>query len=150
MTGSRSLLIAGATGYIGGLLARALRDDGRSVRCLVRDPSARRRDLERIGCEVVQGDVLEPSTLGAALDGVGSAYYLVHSMGRGGDGDFAERDAAAPSNFAGRGRGGGVERIVYLGGLGERRLRAPAQPPADGRGSRRRPASRSPTSAPRS
>ncbi len=88
------------------------------MRCLVRDP-ARAADLERIGCEVVQGDVLEPSTLGDALAGVGSAYYLVHSMGRGGDAGFAERDARGAENFGSAASAAGVERIVYLGGLGE-------------------------------
>ena len=112
------MLVAGATGYIGGLLARALRDDGVAVRCLVRDPS-RAADLDRIGCEVVKGDVLEPDTLGPALDGIETAYYLVHSMGRGGDADFAARDRAAASNFAAAAKAAGVGRLVYLGGLGD-------------------------------
>ena len=112
------MLVAGATGYIGGLLARALRDDGHAVRCLVRDPD-RARDLERLGCELVKGDVLEPDTLGAALEGIETAYYLVHSMGRGSDGDFAERDQRAGSNFAEAARQAEVGRLIYLGGLGE-------------------------------
>ncbi|HEV2789881.1 MAG TPA: hypothetical protein VGV69_01110, partial [Solirubrobacterales bacterium] len=47
------------------------------------------------------------------------AYYLVHSMGRGADGDFAERDREGAENFAAAAATAGVERIVYLGGLGE-------------------------------
>jgi uncharacterized protein YbjT (DUF2867 family) len=75
--------------------------------------------LERIGVEVVEGDVLEADTLSPALEGIRLAYYLVHSMGRGGDSDFAERDARAAANFATAAQEAGVERIVYLGGLGE-------------------------------
>jgi uncharacterized protein YbjT (DUF2867 family) len=110
--------VAGATGYIGGLLAEALRDDGRAVRCLVRDP-ARARHLEALGCEIVRGDVLEAETLEGALDGVAIAYYLVHSMGRGSDGEFAERDRRGAGNFADAARAAGLQRLVYLGGLGD-------------------------------
>lgn len=111
-------LIAGATGYVGGLLADRLIADGRPVRCLVRSPE---RAAERLGgrCEIVRGDVLEPATLAAALEGVAVAYYLVHSMGRGGDANFEERDRRGARNFAEAARTAGVERIIYLGGLGE-------------------------------
>ena len=112
------MLVAGATGYIGGLLARALREDGRAVRCLVRDP-ARARDLEAIGCEVVRGDVLDAATLPDALAETEIAYYLVHSMGRGGGADFAERDRRGAANFAAAAGAAGVGRLIYLGGLGE-------------------------------
>ncbi len=118
MADQADVLIAGATGYIGGLLARALRDDGVAVRALARDRS-RAGELERIGVEVIEGDVLEPETLAPALDGIRVAYYLVHSMGRGGDSDFAARDARAAQNFAGAAATAGVQRIVYLGGLGD-------------------------------
>ena len=116
--GEPDVLIAGATGYIGGLLAEALRDDGVAVRALARS-RPRAGELERIGCEVVEGDVLEAETLPPALEGIRIAYYLVHSMGRGGDADFAERDARAARNFAAAADAAGVERIVYLGGLGD-------------------------------
>jgi uncharacterized protein YbjT (DUF2867 family) len=112
------VLVAGATGYIGGLLAQALRRDDAAVRCLVRDP-ARAEHLERIGCELIRGDVLEPGTLEPALEGIETAYYLVHSMGRGGDANFAERDRVAAGNFAAAASAAGVERLIYLGGLGE-------------------------------
>lgn len=112
------ILVAGATGYIGNLLAHALADEGHEVRCLVRNP-AKAKDLEAAGCEIVKGDVLEPDTLGPALAGIELAYYLVHSMGRGSDGDFAARDKRAAANFAGAAANAGTARIVYLGGLGE-------------------------------
>lgn len=114
----RKLLVAGATGYIGRLLALELAAAGRDVRCLVRDRS-RAGDLANVGCEIVHGDVLEPGTLGGALEGVKVAYYLVHSMGRGADSDFAARDRLAAHNFATAAAEAGVDLIVYLGGLTE-------------------------------
>jgi uncharacterized protein YbjT (DUF2867 family) len=112
------IAVAGSTGYIGGLLSRRLVEDGQEVRALARNPE-RADDLRAAGCEVRQADALEPETLGPALEGAEVAYYLVHSMGRGGDGDFAERDHRAAANFATAAAEVGVQRIVYLGGLGE-------------------------------
>ena len=112
------IAVAGATGYIGGLLCRRLCDEGRDVRALARSPE-RAAGLKEAGCEVLRADVLEPETLGPALAGVDVAYYLVHSMGRGSDGDFAERDHRGAENFAAAAATAGVQRIVYLGGLGE-------------------------------
>lgn len=109
---------AGSTGYIGGLLCQRLCADGQEVRALARNPE-RARELREAGCEVLEADVLEPETLGPALEGAEVAYYLVHSMGRGADGDFAERDQAGAENFARAAAAAGVRRIVYLGGLGE-------------------------------
>ncbi len=112
------IAVAGSTGYIGGLLCRRLREDGRDVRALARHPE-RADELKQAGCEVVRADVLEPETLGPALEGVDIAYYLVHSMGRGSGGDFAARDHEGAENFARASAAAGVKRIVYLGGLGE-------------------------------
>ena len=88
------------------------------MRCLARNPE-KARDLEAAGCEVVKGDVLDPASLRWALAGARVAYYLVHSMGRGATTDFAETDLEAATNFAEAAAETGVERIVYLGGLGE-------------------------------
>jgi uncharacterized protein YbjT (DUF2867 family) len=112
------IAVAGATGYIGGLLCRYLCDEGAEVRALARHPE-RAEDLKQAGCEVRRADVLEPETLGPALEGAEVVYYLVHSMGRGADGDFAERDRKGAGNFAAAAAAAGVKRIVYLGGLGE-------------------------------
>ena len=111
-------LVTGATGYIGGLLCRRLAEGGQEVRALARSPE-KAEDLKETGCEVRRADVLEPESLAPALEGVEVAYYLVHSMGRGADGDFAERDHQGAENFATAAAAVGVKRIVYLGGLGE-------------------------------
>jgi len=111
-------LVGGATGFIGGRLAVALGDAGWEVRCLVRDRS-RAADLERRGFELHEGDVLREDTLAGAGRDVDVAYYLVHSMGRGSEGGFAERERAAAEAFASTTLREGVGRVVYLGGLGD-------------------------------
>ena len=109
------MLLTGATGYVGGRLLRKLEQSGRPVRCMARRPEAL---LGRVAdhTEVVGGDILEPSTLRAALAGVATAYYLVHSMAA--SAPFAQADRRGAENFAAATREGGVRRIVYLGGLG--------------------------------
>jgi uncharacterized protein YbjT (DUF2867 family) len=112
------IAVAGATGYVGGELCARLREQGQEVRALARNPS-RAEDLAELGCEVRKADVLAPETLGPALEGADVAYYLVHSMGRGSGGDFAQRDKEGAANFADGAAAAGVRRIVYLGGLGD-------------------------------
>jgi len=114
----RQALVTGATGFIGGRLALELAERGRPVRCLVRDRS-RAKDLAAGGLELVEGDVLDPNSLRGAGEDVEVAYYLVHSMGRGGSGDFEERDRQAAENFARLAAEEGISRVIYLGGLGD-------------------------------
>ena len=84
------VLVTGATGFIGARLAARLASSGREVRCLVRDRGGTRaRELEREGFDLHEGDVLRPETLRGAGHGMDVAYYLIHSMGRGGPRDFA-------------------------------------------------------------
>jgi uncharacterized protein YbjT (DUF2867 family) len=111
-------LVTGATGFIGGKLAVALGDAGHDVRCLVRDRSSAAA-LERRGFELHEGDVLRPETLTGAGRGIDVAYYLIHSMGRGGGSDYGARDREAAGAFAHMARDEGVGRVVYLGGLGD-------------------------------
>jgi uncharacterized protein YbjT (DUF2867 family) len=112
------IAVAGATGYVGGLLCRQLGEEGQKVRSLARHPE-QAGELKDADCELVRADVLEAETLEPALAGVDVAYYLVHSMGRGADGDYAQRDQEGAENFAAAAAAAGVRRIVYLGGLGE-------------------------------
>ena len=109
-------LIAGATGFVGARLAAALGDGDASVRCLVRDPG-RGQELERGGACLHVGDVTEPATLAGAGEGIDVAYYLVHAMASGGD--FAARERQGARNFARMAKREGVERVIYLGGLGD-------------------------------
>lgn len=109
------ILVTGATGYIGGRLLARLEEQTRSVRCLARHPEYLRRRVGP-GTEVVGGDLTRPGTLPAAMRGVSTAYYLVHSMASGDT--FAEEDRLAARAFGEAARGAGVGRIVYLGGLG--------------------------------
>ncbi len=111
------ILLTGATGYVGGRLLAALEAKGHRVRCLARRPEFLASRVSA-GTEVVAGDCLKPETLGAALAGVDTAYYMVHSMGS--TGDFAEQDRAAATNFGRAAKDAGARRIVYLGGLGDR------------------------------
>ena len=76
------ILVTGATGYIGGRLTAALELAGHRVRCLARRPEALRGRAGE-GTDVVRGDCLEPTSLGPALSGVHTAYYLVPMKGRG-------------------------------------------------------------------
>jgi uncharacterized protein YbjT (DUF2867 family) len=115
-------LVTGATGFVGGRLARRLQGDGTEVRCLVRDRgTARARALLEEGFDVRVGDVLEPGSLAGSGNGAEVAYYLVHSMGRGGErSDFAASERQAAAAFAKMAKKEGVERVIYLGGLGEK------------------------------
>jgi uncharacterized protein YbjT (DUF2867 family) len=110
-----TILLTGATGYVGGRLLRALEERGARVRCLARRPEFLRPRLGP-GTEVVQGDVRDAASLRRALEDVGTAYYLVHSMGS--RGRFAEEDRLAAEAFGAAARERGVRRLVYLGGLG--------------------------------
>jgi uncharacterized protein YbjT (DUF2867 family) len=109
-------LVTGGTGYIGGLLISRLEKQGVKLRCLARNPDKLRSHLHATS-EVVQGDVLDPPSLGRALQGVHTAYYLVHLMS--GSKDFEREDRQAASNFAVAAKQAGVRRIIYLGGLGD-------------------------------
>jgi uncharacterized protein YbjT (DUF2867 family) len=111
-------LLTGATGYIGRLLLPRLQQAGQPLRCLVRRPEAL-AGVVAPTTEVVQGDVRDPVALWAALDGVHTAYYLVHSMA--GRGDFETLDREAAMRFGEAARLAGVRRIIYVGGLGDER-----------------------------
>ena len=115
-TDHRSLvLLTGASGYIGGRLLKALEAAHWPVRCLARRPEFLRSRVSS-STEVVQADCLDRTSLASALAGVSTAYYLVHSMGS--PGQFEKEDRQAAQNFAEAARDQRVQRIIYLGGLG--------------------------------
>lgn len=113
----KPVLITGATGYVGGRLVPRLLQEGFRVRVLVRDPARLQGRAWLDQVEVFQGDVLDAATLAPALSGVGAAYYLIHSMGA--TAEFHQRDIEAARTFAAAAAQAGVERIIYLGGLGD-------------------------------
>ena len=112
---NRLILLPGATGYVGGRLLKILELRGFRIRCMARNPEIL---IPRAGqsTEVVEGNVLDLNSLQVALKGVSVAYYLVHSMSS--EGSFEENDQKAAHNFGKIAKAAGVERIIYLGGLG--------------------------------
>jgi uncharacterized protein YbjT (DUF2867 family) len=111
----RLILLTGATGYIGGRLLRLLEAEDHSIRCLARRPEIIRSHVAS-GVEVVYGDLLDKDSLERAMEGVHTAYYLVHSMGSAHG--FEETDRQAALNFGTAALNQKVQRIIYLGGLG--------------------------------
>lgn len=111
------IVVTGATGYIGGRLVPRLIDGGHRVVCLARDPERLSGRAWTEAVEVRRGDALDPDSLREALQGQEVAYYLIHSMAEGARG-FEERDRLAAQNFGTAARAAGVQRIIYLGGLG--------------------------------
>ena len=107
---SLTVLVTGASGFVGSHLAQALVDAGHTVRAMTRHPD----DYDGAG-EPVRGDVSDPASLTSALSGVDAAYYLVHSLD---DDDFERKDAEAARAFCAAAEQAGLERIIYLGGLG--------------------------------
>jgi uncharacterized protein YbjT (DUF2867 family) len=112
-----TVLVTGATGYIGGRLVPRLLAANFRVRCLARDPARLQGRPWLAQVEVVTGDCLRPETIAAAMRGVDVAFYLVHSMA--GGADFERRDILAARHFATAAKAAGVRRIIYLGGLGD-------------------------------
>lgn len=108
---ARTVLVTGASGFIGSHLAERLERQGHTVRAMTRKP-----DRYSGAGQAVFGDVTDTDSLAAAMDGCDAAYYLVHSLE---SEDFEAKDAEAALNFGEAAQRAGLERIIYLGGLGE-------------------------------
>ena len=114
------ILVTGASGTIGSRLVDRLVASGRGpLRVAGRDPARLRTRWPDL--EAVRLDVLRSDSMPAALEGAGAAYYLVHSMEPSAGGDFHDRDARGARDFARAARSAGIERVIYLGGLGDER-----------------------------
>jgi len=106
-----TVLVTGATGFIGRRLVPALVEAGHDVRAMTRRPEAYDGEGTPVGA-----DVSDPDSLRPALEGVDVAVYLVHSLD---DPDFERKDAQAARNFSAAAAAAGVRQIVYMGGLGD-------------------------------
>ncbi len=115
--GSRRMrvLVTGSSGYIGGRLVPLLIEKGMTVRCMTRDP--RKLEGRWQDAEIVSADAEDLSSLLRAMKGVDIAYYLIHAM-EGDEKHLLERERSNAMNFRDAAAKCGVERIVYLGGLG--------------------------------
>ena len=106
-----TVLVTGATGFIGRRLVPALLDAGHDVRAMTRHPETYDGPGEAVGADVMDADSLVP-----ALEGADVAIYLVHSLD---DNDFERKDAEAARDFGLAAAASGVRQIVYMGGLGK-------------------------------
>jgi dTDP-glucose 4,6-dehydratase len=105
------VLVAGATGFVGRRLVRALVDRGHEVVAFSRSAS---EVAFPAGVEPFEGDFADPASLAGMCDGVDVAYYLIHSLT---SEDFAELDRRYARRFRERATGAGVDRVVYLSGI---------------------------------
>ncbi|MBN1450015.1 MAG: SDR family oxidoreductase [Anaerolineales bacterium] len=117
------VLVTGATGYIASKLIPELLKRGHRVRCLVRQPLRLKARIWLPYVEVVQGDVMDPSTLPPAVDGVHTAYYLIHNMSSGRGYTSLERNGA--QNFMHAAEQAGIGHVIYLGGLADPNRKIP-------------------------
>lgn len=110
-------VVTGASGYVGASIVEPLAKAGYRVRVVARHPERISAAIRQHASEVATADAFDAFAVHRALEGADVAYYLVHTLG--GGGDYAERDRLAARIFAEAACATRVRRIVYLGGLGE-------------------------------
>ena len=115
MDSARKLLVTGASGYVGGRLVTALLEDGADIRVFVRDKNKAQSHTWASAVEIAVGNASDYQSTVAALTGVHTAFYLLHSINLGPNFDKIESEMA--TNFAKAAAECGVKQIVYLGGI---------------------------------
>ena len=112
----KTILITGATGYIGRRLTHRLLENGdHNLRLLVRN--RRKVQVALVDqVEIAEGSTFDKQSLAEALDGVDTAFYLIHSMGS--QQNYSDLDRESAENFREACISNGVRRVIYLGGLG--------------------------------
>ncbi len=111
----KTILLTGATGFVGSHVAIVLEAAGYEVRYGSRSPSKARRTSPRRNW--VHLDLERPETLRGAMAGCDAAIYLVHSMGPGHGDDYPEHERRNASAFAAAAADAQLQRVVYLGGV---------------------------------
>ena len=115
MDSARKILVTGASGYVGGRLVTALLEDGADIRVFVRDKNKAQSHTWASAVEIAVGNASDYQSTVAALTGVHTAFYLLHSINLGPNFDKIESEMA--KNFAKAAQECGVKQIVYLGGI---------------------------------
>jgi len=113
---NRTILLTGATGYVGGLLLPDLQRNYRHIKCMARHPESLDENLAG-NAAAVYGDTSNLESLIKAMEGVDDAYYLVHSMAD--SDDFEELEAQSARNFGIAAAKAGIKRIIFLGALSQ-------------------------------
>ncbi len=109
------VLLTGANGYIGRRLKNVLKNqEGIELRVFVRNKNSISKDKAE-NFEVFEGDTFDKDALRKALNGVDTAYYLIHSLNKE---NYKDLDKISAQNFIDMAEECGVKRVIYLGGLG--------------------------------
>lgn len=116
---AKHVLVTGASGYIGGRLVPELLKQGHKVRCLARNPGKLEGLPWSNEVEIIKGDLNDKESLREAFNDINAAYYLVHSMEEGSHRSFSDRDRKIARTFRKAAEVAKIERIIYLGGLGD-------------------------------
>lgn len=111
-----SILVTGATGFIGPKIVHALRAQGREVRALVRRPE-RASQLAGWGAELVTGDITDPASLRAAAEGCTHVIHLIAII-KGKPQDFHRVMTQGTKDLVDASKAAGIERFVLMSALG--------------------------------